>query len=216
MTDARDFYDRRAAAYDRVATLPPLGRWRRRTVDSLDLEPGDTVVEMGCGTGGNLRLLGERVGPSGSVVGVDFSRGALDTARQRVAREGLANVHLVHGDATRPPVSEPIDALLATFVVGMFDDPESAVETWCDLVGPGGRLALLNAQRSRQGAAAVLNPAFDWLVGAVNPGPGAGAGTRLGRRVAAARRTLADETVERRYETFAGGFLGLQVGRVRP
>lgn len=151
------FYGRWAGLYDVLATRTPgLGRVRERAADALALAPGDTVAEVGCGTGANLRHLRERVGGQGRVVGLDLTPGMLSRARRRGDRRGWVNVHLVRGDGARPPLSGP-DAVLATFVVGMFDDPAAVVDDWCDLLAPGGRLALLNAARSERRIAGPVN-----------------------------------------------------------
>ena len=100
-----------------MATVPVVRPWRARCVVELALSPGDTVVDMGCGTGANFPALREQVGPSGTVVGVDLVGSMLRQARQRVEQNGWENVHIVQGDATRPPV-EAADALTSTFVVG--------------------------------------------------------------------------------------------------
>ncbi len=92
------------------------------------------------------------------------------------------------------------------------------MDAWCDSVGPGGRVALLNFQRSPSALAAPLNLAFEGFVRLSAPG------TRLSRRshasaferrVRAARERLTERTVARRYETMAGGFVGLLSGTVR-
>jgi len=80
----QSFYGRWARVYDWVATAPGVESWRTRAVGALDLDPGDTVVEMGCGTGANVPHLREAVGPEGRVVGVDLTRGMLRRARERV------------------------------------------------------------------------------------------------------------------------------------
>jgi phosphatidylethanolamine/phosphatidyl-N-methylethanolamine N-methyltransferase len=157
----QSFYGRWARPYDALARhAPVVGRLRARAADGLDLASGDTVVDVGCGTGANLPHLRERVGPGGTVVGVDVTGPMLARARRLVARRGWANVHLVRGDGARLPVTDA-DAVLATFVVGMFEDPAAVVDGWCDLVGPGGRVALLDAARSDRAAAAPVNLAFD-------------------------------------------------------
>ena len=63
-----------------------------------DLE-GARVVEIGCGPHGCLELLSERVGPSGSVVGVERSQDAVDLAREMIDERGLSNVEVLCGDA---------------------------------------------------------------------------------------------------------------------
>jgi SAM-dependent methyltransferase len=225
-----EFYGDNAALYDRIATLPPVGRWRARAVAALDLDPGDTVVEMGCGTGANLPYLRRAVGPGGRVVGVDLTGPLLARARDRVAHEGWANVHVVQGDATSPPVTAP-DALLATFVVGLLDDPATAVEDWCALVagapddGAGGRVALVDATASEHPAGRLLNPAFRAFVAAGAPSssardvaralvPGSDLDAPLSERVRASRRTLTARSRARRYETMGLGFVGVLSGQV--
>ena len=132
------FYGRWARVYDLVARFTPgIGSIRKRLATDLQLDPGETVVEMGCGTGANLPYLRERVGPSGTVVGVDITPGVLTHARDRVRRRGWSNVHVVRGDAIRPPI-ERADVIVGTFVVGMLEDPGDAVARWCDHLETGG------------------------------------------------------------------------------
>jgi ubiquinone/menaquinone biosynthesis C-methylase UbiE len=148
--------------------------------------------------------------------------GMLARARKRVASADWDNVRLLQGDATRPPLaaerfSESVDGLIAAFVVGMLPDPAAAVTDWCELVGSGGRVALLNFQRSRNPLAQPLNLAFEGFVWLSSPGrrvPRKSPAASLAERVDAARGALAARTVDRRYETFAGGYLGLLSGRV--
>ncbi|WP_255170160.1 class I SAM-dependent methyltransferase [Natrononativus amylolyticus] len=155
---AQAFYGRWARLYDLLARRTPgISALRARAAAACRLEPGDTVVEMGCGTGANLPYLRERVGPEGTVIGVDFTGPVLERARDLTAE--YDNVHVVRGDATRPPVDDA-DAVLATFVVGMLADPAGAVDDWCDLVGPGGHVVLVNAARSEAWYAPPVNALF--------------------------------------------------------
>jgi SAM-dependent methyltransferase len=159
-TAARAFYGQWAGLYDLLATyVPGVGELRDRAARALDLERGDTVVEMGCGTGANLPYLCEQVGPEGTVVGVDYTRGMLDRARELVDRKDWENVHLVHGDATAPPIAGPVDGVLGTFVSGMLADPASAVDSWCDLA-PDGTVVLVDAALSDDRRAEPVNALF--------------------------------------------------------
>ncbi|MFB6071485.1 MAG: class I SAM-dependent methyltransferase [Halobacterium sp.] len=211
----QSFYGRWARAYDWLCRLlPGLDGLRKHAVDALDLSAGDTVVDLGCGTGANLRHLRAAVGPSGTVVGVDLTPGMLARAGERVERAGWRNVHLVRGDAAGPPVDD-VDAVLATFVVGLLPDPGAGVAAWTDAVGPGGRVAVLEAGRSNHAVAGRLNGAFDALVGAWNPGGRGDAPSRtLDARIDAARDALDANANEVREERRAGGFLRLFAGRV--
>jgi ubiquinone/menaquinone biosynthesis C-methylase UbiE len=212
------FYTRWAGAYDLLASAAPgIGAVRKRAVGALALDPGDTVAEMGCGTGANLPYLRAAVGPDGTVIGVDLAGGALARARSRVDRSGWGNVDLLRGDATRPPLPEA-DAVLATFVVGMFDKPGRAVDRWCDLLAPGGRIALLNARRSRHPAAAPANLAFRGVVRLGAPGKRLARGSPardLERSVGTAQEALRARCGGFRQAPLAGGFLTLASGRIR-
>ncbi len=161
---AQEFYGRWAGLYDVIARRTPgIPALRRRAAAACRLEPGDTVVEMGCGTGANLPYLREQVGPEGTVVGVDFTGPVLERARDLTAE--YDNVSVVRADATQPPLDvEDIDALLATFVVGMLEDPTGAVDDWCDLVGPDGNVVLANAARSDEWYAPPVNAVFKAIV----------------------------------------------------
>lgn len=220
MTDSSavaGFYGRWARLYDLLATRTPGVRGvRDRAVDALATSPGDTVVEMGCGTGANFVHLRERVGEAGRVVGVDVTPGMLARARHRVEHAGWENVHVVRGDATRPPVAET-HALFGTFVVGMFDDPAAAVSGWADLVRPGGRVALLDA--APRGRAGALDAAFRLFVALSTPPTTrlryqTSPARRLDDRVGAAREALlrrGEATVD---ERLGRGFLRLTAAEI--
>ena len=129
----RSSYGRWARIYDWFArATAPVGGVRRGCVDALDLDPGDTVVEFGCGPGVNLPALRAAVGPDGRVVGVDITGPMLRRARRLVDRRGWENVSLVRGDATAPPVDRA-DGVLATFVTSLFPDADAVVDRWCDV-----------------------------------------------------------------------------------
>ena len=76
--ETRDPYRRRARHYDRMVWLLRAFGFREQTyrvaaVRALRLRPGDTVAELGCGTGRNFALLESTMGPTGQVVGVDLT-----------------------------------------------------------------------------------------------------------------------------------------------
>lgn len=166
---AQTFYGRWARLYDWLARKTPgIARFRRRVVEVCSLQPGDTVVEMGCGTGANLPYLREAVGPEGTVVGVDFTGPVLERARDQTAH--WPNVHVVRADATRPPIEGGVDAVLATFVVGMLDAPAAAVDDWCDLLEGDGHVVLGNAAKSRRWYGGVVNLPL-WVVTTLSTPP---------------------------------------------
>ena len=213
------FYTRWARLYDLVAVYTPgIGSLRAAAVDRLAPRPGETVVEMGCGTGANLPLLRDRVGSEGRVIGVDVSPGVLRIAADRIARAGWENVGVLRGDGTRPPLDEgAVDAVFASLVVSLFDDPAAVVEGWADLVGSGGRLGLLDLARSSRPVARPLNGLFRRFVTIANPRSvrqSTAPLTTLDRRVAAAHQQLRERCSDATYETRALGFARLSGGTV--
>ena len=214
----QQFYTRWAWLYDFVAVnTPGIGAIRRAAVDQLDPQPGDTVVEMGCGSGANLQLLRERVGSEGRIIGVDMSPGVLGVARNRISRRGWTNVHVVRADATQPPLGEGVDCVFASLVVGMFADSVAVVDGWADLVSSGGRLGLLDLARSSQRGARPLNGLFRQFVTYANPQSVRESDEPLGlldRRVAAAHRRLGERCSDAQYDTRGIGFARLRGGTV--
>lgn len=245
---AAAFYSRWARVYDLVARRTPLvGRLRRRAVDAARLERGDTVLEVGCGTGANLTLLAREVGPRGRVVGVDLSRGAIERARR--STRGYPQVEVLQADATDPPLAAPgrssaatgtaatdpaaigsaatgsheadggVDAVVATFLVGMLDDPAAAVRRWCELVAPGGHVVLLHLRRSEGRLAPLANAGLGLATRLSTPPAwqlryGTDVTATLDARVRAAHAALAEEAEATVTESHVLDLVALTGGRV--
>lgn len=219
-TDAvQDFYGRWIRLYDLIARYTPrIAAVRRAAADACRLSPGDRVVEMGCGTGANLPYLRRAVGPRGLAVGLDVTAPALVHVRRALAVPGDPALGLVRGDASRPPIRGPVDAVLGTFVSGMFEDPAAAVDRWCDLT-PGGHVVLVDAAPSRRPLAAPLNAAFRGVVAVSTPPThrlryDEDVTRTLDRRVEAAHRRLRERADAVATEEYLGGFVRLTGGRI--
>lgn len=81
-----------AARYDAIVNLMTLGQEgdiRKRTVALARLQPGETVLDVGCGTGSLTRQAKQQVGPTGRVTGIDASPEMIDSARQKAAKARL-------------------------------------------------------------------------------------------------------------------------------
>lgn len=147
--EIRSLYRRRAGNYDLTANLYYLlgfreWAYRERAVRALELRPGDTVVEIGCGTGLNLPLLREAVGGRGRVVGVDMTDGMLERARRRVRRRGWDNVELVQADAAGYTFPDGADGILSTFALTLVPEYEEVVARGGRALAPGGRWVILD------------------------------------------------------------------------
>lgn len=148
-------YDRLARSYDfwdRWVAEPLAGMagLREQTVATLQLSTGERVLDIGCGTGLNLPLLVDAVGPDGSVVALDYSKGMLDRAQLKAERSGWRNVALLQGDAAKlDRVGEDFDAVMSTWALGIVDDLPSALRRAVEVLKPGGRLTILDLHRTR-------------------------------------------------------------------
>jgi SAM-dependent methyltransferase len=114
--------------------------------DQLDLPPGDRVIELGCGPRGCLDLLAERVGPQGSVVGLELNEEAVQLARQFVLDRHLGNVEVLQGDAHATGLPRAsFDLATARLVLVNVPQPEQIVAEMVALVRPSGMVALHEA-----------------------------------------------------------------------
>jgi SAM-dependent methyltransferase len=107
----------------------------------LGLVGGESVLEIGCGTGALTVPVAEAIGVQGRLVAVDISEPMLGAAQQRVSEHRLRNVTLLHGDA-QVFALEPAAFDLATSRMGVmfFADPAAAFRNIGDALKPGGRL----------------------------------------------------------------------------
>lgn len=122
-----------AARYDRL-----IGRFGDRVVEAAAVQPGERVLDIGCGTGSLALALGP---VAGTVLGVDISAPQLEVARRRAAEAGLSNVEFVEADAQVYEFEpESFDAAVSRFGVMFFDDPAAAFANIGRALRPGGRV----------------------------------------------------------------------------
>jgi ubiquinone/menaquinone biosynthesis C-methylase UbiE len=126
--------------------MPALSFWDRfgaATVSRLQLPVGGNVLDLCCGAGASAIPAAHAVGPTGHVIGVDAAEPLLQLARERAARDGLANVEFRHRDATHTGLSSgSFDAVVCVFGIFFARDMSAfAAEMW-RLVRPGGVLAV--------------------------------------------------------------------------
>jgi SAM-dependent methyltransferase len=105
---------------------------------------GENVLDIGCGCGATLLELANRVGPNGSVVGVDISAPMLDRARQRVRDNSLQNVRLTLSDAaTHAFTPGAFDLAFSRFGIMFFANPAGAFANIRSALATAGRLAFV-------------------------------------------------------------------------
>lgn len=132
-------YRRHATGYD--ASAQRTMGLRRRAIGLLRLAPGETVLDVACGTGLSLPLLAEAVGPSGRVIGVDASSEMIAFARRRVVEEGLARVTLIEAPMERADPGARLDAILFNCAHDVLQSPR-ALQRIFSFARPGARVAI--------------------------------------------------------------------------
>lgn len=140
---ALDQYRRRARLYDlELAAFEPV---RRRTVQALALAPGDTVLDIACGTGLSFPLLAPAVGPHGYVVGIEQSPEMMVAAARRVQRAHWPQVTLITASAEAARWHGRADAALFLFTHDVLQSDEALANVLAHLK-PGARIAAAGLQ----------------------------------------------------------------------
>jgi demethylmenaquinone methyltransferase/2-methoxy-6-polyprenyl-1,4-benzoquinol methylase len=219
----RAMFDRIARVYDLMNSVMTAGlhhRWRERAADLAGLAPGSRALDVACGTGDLAIELARRVGPSGHVVGSDFSEAMLERARQKSAAVewGWANaLELPYPDAA-------FDAATVGFGARNFSDLDRGLAEMARVVRPGGRVVVLEITTPQRPP---LSTFFSIWFDRVVPALGKLAGDpdayaylpssvkRFPAPEALAGRMAAAGLGDVRWILTAGGIIALHVGTVR-
>lgn len=145
-------YRKRAKRYDWTTLLLYFARfrhwaYRKRAIQWLALKQGDTVVELGCGTGLNVSLLQKQIGPRGRIIGVDLTDDVLDGANARIAAKGWSNVKLGKNDAAVYVFSSTVDRSLSTFALTLVLEFDEVVRRRVMALLPGERFVMLDFKK---------------------------------------------------------------------
>jgi len=124
--EAQASYDRLSKWYDVLAGSSER-LFTEKGLQQLDVKEGETVLEIGFGTGHSIVALAQSVGDSGQAYGVDLSEGMLNVTLERVKRAGLSErVRFERGDAAQLPFqSDSFAAVFMSFTLELFDAPET-------------------------------------------------------------------------------------------
>ena len=164
--DARRFYDRISGVYDYL-TGTSERRYSAMALNLLSVGEGQSVLEIGCGTGHSLKRIAELVGRTGKAYGVDISAGMLHVAGKRLAGAGLTDrVELYCGDAlSLPYVGSAFHAVFMSFTLELFDTPEIPLllREVKRVLRPGGKLGVISM--SAENGASLMLRLYQWAHG---------------------------------------------------
>ena len=146
------WYDLISPIYDKAIRSLYLP-YRRKVVKLLQLEPGQTVLDLGCGSGLNFELIMEGIGPHGTIIGVDFSAKMLKRAQKTIDQHGWKNAYLLQQDARQLNINElnihsnsgiRIDRVLCTLGFSVFPNWENVFEKSYSLLEGNGRYGIMD------------------------------------------------------------------------
>jgi SAM-dependent methyltransferase len=132
---------------------PELSRVPNETVESFAgvanpwvhgrIEPGQTVLDLGCGAGTDLLISAQMVGPQGRVIGVDMTGSMLTRARQSAAAMDLHNIELHQSLIESLPVEDAsVDVVISNGVIDLVPDKDAVFGEIDRVLRPGGRLQI--------------------------------------------------------------------------
>lgn len=136
------------AGMDQTALWPAVRRLRAWERERLALQPGQRVLDAGCGAGDVTIDLARAVGPDGGAVGLDFSSQMLAEATRRVAAAGVAAELVVGSMTSLDFADDTFDAARSERTLQWLDDPDAGVAELVRVTRPGGRLVVIDADWS--------------------------------------------------------------------
>ncbi len=162
-------FDRIAGHYDAMNSLMTAGlhhRWRQRTAARAELTEGGSALDVCCGTGDLALELAGYVGPTGKVIGCDFSQPMLELARAKSVKRWATNVRFEFADALALPYEDrSFDAATVGFGVRNLADLDAGLAEMGRVLKPGGRLVILEiTQPTRPPLSIFYSLWFDRLV----------------------------------------------------
>lgn len=151
----RDLYTKRAPNYDLAANLYYFigfreAKYRKKAISQLRLKPGDTAVEIGCGTGLNFKYVEQFIGASGNLIGVDITEAMLVEAESRVINNGWENVRLIQSDAVKFPFPANVNGVYSTFALTLVPEYERIIARASRALVDGGRMVILDLKKPEQ------------------------------------------------------------------
>src|SRR5215218_10387973 len=131
--------------------------------DLADLRGGESVLDLGSGSGMDVFAAAVQVGPLGSVVGVDFTSEQLAKARRLAVAGGFDQVELREGRIERLPVEdESTDCVISNGVINLSPDKEAVFAEAARVLRPGGRLAIADIVSEQQLTDSIVCDADLW------------------------------------------------------
>lgn len=107
------------------------------------IQKGDTVIDLGSGAGNDCFVARHETGPTGKVIGIDFTTAMIDKARQNAEKLGYNNVEFRQGDIDDMPVSDNVaDVIVSNCVLNLVPDKKKVIDEIYRVLKPGGHFSI--------------------------------------------------------------------------
>ena len=154
------WYDKIANLYD-FFTAWVYKKSRVKLVESLGIKKGDRVLIIACGTGQSFELIQEKIGNTGEIIALDYSKGMLKVAQKRINKNNWDNIKLINIDARNlsskyllnNDIKSDFDILIGELAFSVIPDWKNVMKTATSLLKKNARIGLLDWYRKRN----------DWL-----------------------------------------------------
>ncbi|MFO8184592.1 MAG: methyltransferase domain-containing protein [Candidatus Aegiribacteria sp.] len=161
---AKESYDRISGFYDYFAGIFER-KYKDTALDRLSVAEGETVLEIGFGTGHCLKRIAGLVGDTGKACGIDISSGMLEETRKKLEKAGLIHrVELHRGDAAEMPFhDDSFDAVFSSFTLELFDTPEipMVLGEIKRVLSPGSRFGVVSL--SKEDGDSIPVKLYEWV-----------------------------------------------------
>ena len=133
-------YDKRSDVYDNHVWAR---EWSIQTVDFCPPKAGEKILDIACGSGTIAFYIADKVGPEGSITGVDFSTGMIHRCYEKLKETNFTNLEFVYGDVEKLDFpSNSFDRMYCSAGLPWLINPQAALRHWFELLRPGGWIGL--------------------------------------------------------------------------